>query len=353
VLRDGRRRLLRDAAAIRRRRDVGRLASGEITVFTAVPTIYHRLIAAWEAAPEGLRRVWSAGARRARLMMSGSAALPTAILTRWQEITGQLLLERYGLTEAGMVLSNPLDGERRPGHVGLPLPGVDVRLIDEQAAGGGWESGEVEVLALACSWSWRQPELTRAAFHDGWFRTGDVGVLDEGSYRLRASQRGHHQERRLQDLGVEIEDALRAHPAVADCWWSARLIHWGARARPSSSRRRRALTRGAAGLGKCTPLVAQGPEGPHVRARPPAQRDGESGQAADRSMVQIGARGLRWRSGGFAGGPRRLCREVRAASPRGPGLVSSPRTSSAHAGLLSSRRTSQFTSDFSFLDDRI
>ena len=57
-----------------------RLASGEITVFTAVPTIYHRLIAAWEAAPEGLRRVWSAGARRARLMMSGSAALPTAML---------------------------------------------------------------------------------------------------------------------------------------------------------------------------------------------------------------------------------------------------------------------------------
>jgi malonyl-CoA/methylmalonyl-CoA synthetase len=198
----------------------GRLASGEITVFTAVPTIYHRLIAAWEAAPEGLRRVWSAGARRARLMMSGSAALPTAMLERWQEITGQVLLERYGLTEAGMVLSNPLDGERRPGHVGLPLPGVDVRLIAEQgglAAAG--ESGEVEVRGPGVFLEyWRQPELTRAAFHDGWFRTGDVAVLDEGSYRLL----GRLSVDIIKSGGykisaLEIEDALRAHPAVADC----------------------------------------------------------------------------------------------------------------------------------------
>jgi len=197
-----------------------RLASGEITVFTAVPTIYHRLIAAWEAAPEGLRRVWSAGARRARLMMSGSAALPTAMLERWQEITGQVLLERYGLTEAGMVLSNPLDGERRPGHVGLPLPGVDVRLIAEQgglAAAG--ENGEVEVRGPGVFLEyWRQPELTRAAFHDGWFRTGDVAVLDEGSYRLL----GRLSVDIIKSGGykisaLEIEDALRAHPAVADC----------------------------------------------------------------------------------------------------------------------------------------
>ena len=111
-----------------------RLASGEITVFTAVPTIYHRLISSWESAPEGTRDAWSAGAREARLMMSGSAALPSAILTRWQEITGHVLLERYGLTEAGMVLSNPLEGERRPGHVGAPLPGVEVRWSTNTAA---------------------------------------------------------------------------------------------------------------------------------------------------------------------------------------------------------------------------
>lgn len=197
-----------------------RLASGEITVFTAVPTIYHRLIAGWEAAPEGLRRVWSAGARRARLMMSGSAALPTALLGRWQEITGQVLLERYGLTEAGMVLSNPLEGERRPAHVGLPLPGVEVRLIDEEGCvAKAGETGEVEVRGPGVFLEyWRQPDLTRAAFHDGWFRTGDVAVLDEGSYRLL----GRLSVDIIKSGGfkisaLEIEDALRAHPAVADC----------------------------------------------------------------------------------------------------------------------------------------
>ena len=95
-----------------------RLASGEITVFTAVPTIYSRLIAAWDAAPPEIRQARSAGARTARLMMSGSAALPVHVLERWRDITGHTLLERYGMTEIGMALSNPLEGERRPGFVG-------------------------------------------------------------------------------------------------------------------------------------------------------------------------------------------------------------------------------------------
>jgi malonyl-CoA/methylmalonyl-CoA synthetase len=90
-----------------------RLATGEITVFTAVPTMYHRLILAWEGAPVDVQLVWSGGARRARLMMSGSAALPVRTLARWREITGHTLLERYGMTEIGMALSNPLHGDRR------------------------------------------------------------------------------------------------------------------------------------------------------------------------------------------------------------------------------------------------
>src|SRR5262245_21007871 len=105
-----------------------RLASGEVTVFTAVPTMFHRLIASWEAASAELRRVRSEGARRLRLMMSGSAALPVRTLERWREITGHTLLERYGMTEIGMALANPIDGERRPGSVGQPLPDVEVRL---------------------------------------------------------------------------------------------------------------------------------------------------------------------------------------------------------------------------------
>jgi malonyl-CoA/methylmalonyl-CoA synthetase len=186
-----------------------RLASGEVTVFSAVPTIYYRLIAAWDAADAARRRAWSDGARRARLMMSGSAALPARTLQRWREITGHTLLERYGMTETGMILSNPLHGERRPGTVGTPLPGVEVRLLD----------GEVEVRGPGVfSEYWGRPEDTREAFRDGWFRTGDVAVLEDGAYRLlgRTStdiiKTGGYKVSAL-----EIEDAVREHPAVADC----------------------------------------------------------------------------------------------------------------------------------------
>jgi len=142
-----------------------RLASGEITVFSAVPTIYHRLIASYDAAPAAVQRVRRDGSRRVRLMMSGSAALPVRTLERWREITGHTLLERYGMTELGMVLSNPLHGERRPGSVGTPLPGVEVRLAD----------GELEVRGPGVFLEyWRRPQETRDAFHDGWFRTGDL-----------------------------------------------------------------------------------------------------------------------------------------------------------------------------------
>ena len=100
-----------------------RLSSGELTVFSAVPTIYHRLIRSWEAADATVQQVRSRGCHALRLMMSGSAALPRTVLDRWKDITGHVLLERYGMTEVGMALANPLHGERRPGFVGQPLPG--------------------------------------------------------------------------------------------------------------------------------------------------------------------------------------------------------------------------------------
>jgi malonyl-CoA/methylmalonyl-CoA synthetase len=119
-----------------------RLASGDVTVFTAVPTVYHRLIESWDQAPVETREARSAGAHRARVMMSGSAALPAPMLERWRAITGHTLLERYGMTEIGMALANPLHGERRPGHVGHPLPGVEVRLVDDDGNPAG-ETGEL------------------------------------------------------------------------------------------------------------------------------------------------------------------------------------------------------------------
>jgi malonyl-CoA/methylmalonyl-CoA synthetase len=197
-----------------------RLASGEITVFTAVPTMYHRLIGAWESADPQTQRTWSEGARRLRLMMSGSAALPVQTLARWREITGHTLLERYGMTEIGMALSNPLHGERRPGSVGAPLPGVDVRLVDE--AGGlvpEGTAGEIEVRGPGVfAEYWQRPEDTRTAFRDGWFRTGDMAVVERGAYRLLG--------RTAIDIiktggfkvsALEIEEVLRTHPAIAEC----------------------------------------------------------------------------------------------------------------------------------------
>src|SRR5207248_8336685 len=109
-----------------------RIADGDLTLFMAVPTIYRKLITAWEAAALERRRAWSAGCAPPgmRLMVSGSAALPVQRLERWREITGHVLLERYGMTEVGMPLANPLHGERRPGFVGTPLPGVEARHVD-------------------------------------------------------------------------------------------------------------------------------------------------------------------------------------------------------------------------------
>lgn len=197
-----------------------RLASGEITLFTAVPTIYRRLVQSWDAAPPAVQQHRTNGCRGLRLMMSGSAALPVATLERWREITGHTLLERYGMTELGMALSNPLHGERRPGHVGRPLPGVDARTVDEQGQEvTDGSPGELEVRGPNVFLEyWRRPDETRHAFRDGWFRTGDVAAVDDGVYRLlgRTSvdiiKTGGYKVSAL-----EIEEAAREHPSVSDC----------------------------------------------------------------------------------------------------------------------------------------
>jgi malonyl-CoA/methylmalonyl-CoA synthetase len=199
-----------------------RFASDEITVFTAVPTMYHQLIAAWDRAAPDTRRRWADGAARLRLAMSGSSALPVTLLKRWRAITGQTLLERYGMTEIGMALSNPLHGRRRPGHVGAPLPNVEVRLVDEDGtstAAVSGATGELEIRGPGVFLEyWRRPDETARAFRDGWFRTGDMACLDRGAYRIlgRTSvdiiKTGGYKVSAL-----EIEDVLRTHPSIAEC----------------------------------------------------------------------------------------------------------------------------------------
>jgi malonyl-CoA/methylmalonyl-CoA synthetase len=196
------------------------IASGKTTLFMAVPTIYAKLIAAWDAASPERRATLSRACARLRLMVSGSAALPVSTLQRWKDISGHTLLERYGMTEIGMALSNPLRGERVPGSVGTPLPRVEVQLVGENggpvAAG---TPGEIEVRGPSVfSEYWGKTEATRAAFRDGWFRTGDTAVVENGVYRILGRtnidilKTGGHKVSAL-----EIEEALREHPAIAEC----------------------------------------------------------------------------------------------------------------------------------------
>ncbi|MBW3660197.1 MAG: AMP-binding protein, partial [Gemmatimonadetes bacterium] len=145
-----------------------------VTLFMAVPTVYARLIAAWEDAGPSDRAVRSEATARQRVMISGSAPLPVPLLERWERIAGQRLLERYGMTEIGMALSNPLEGERRPGTVGFPLPGISVRLVDESGrpVEREGEPGEIEVAGPTVFREyWRRPAATGSAFRDGWFVT--------------------------------------------------------------------------------------------------------------------------------------------------------------------------------------
>jgi malonyl-CoA/methylmalonyl-CoA synthetase len=197
-----------------------KIAGGALTVFMAVPTIYLRLISVWETASTQRQLQLSQAAARMRLMVSGSAALPVSTLERWKEMTGHILLERYGMTEIGMALSNPLYGKRVPGSVGTPLPGVQVRLCGqngEPVAEG--VPGEIEVRGPSVfSEYWGKPEATQEAFRDGWFCTGDTATRENGVYRIlgRTSidilKTGGHKVSAL-----EIEEVLLQHPAITEC----------------------------------------------------------------------------------------------------------------------------------------
>ncbi len=197
-----------------------RLVAGRATLLMAVPTIYRRLIAAWEEAPAARRAAMSAAAAGLRLMVSGSAALPVEVLERWREIAGHVLLERYGMTEIGMALSNPLAGERVPGAVGRALPGIEVRLVDADGEPlGDGVAGEIEVRGPGVFKEYLgRPEATREVFRGGWFRTGDVAVTDDGVYRILGRQSVDIIKTGGEKVSaLEIEAVLRVHPSVTEC----------------------------------------------------------------------------------------------------------------------------------------
>ncbi|MDQ1492015.1 MAG: malonyl-CoA/methylmalonyl-CoA synthetase [Actinomycetota bacterium] len=189
----------------------------DATLFFGVPTMYARLADSPRLAELG----------RLRLCVSGSAPLPPAVFDRLAAGSGQRVLERYGMTETGMNVSNPYDGERRPGTVGFPLPGVELRLARARGTGGVAPTtaagaatvGEIELRGPnVFGGYWGRPEETAAAFTaDGWFRTGDIGQHDPDGYlRLVGRARELIITGGLNVYPREVEDVLREHPAVAD-----------------------------------------------------------------------------------------------------------------------------------------
>ncbi len=196
-------------------------SEGEVTVFMAVPTIYYKLIAHYNELPKDEKHALSVVLKKMRLMVSGSAALPISVMEQWQQISGHTLLERYGMTEMGMAISNPYAGERRPGHIGQPLTGVMVRLADENDDPiGDSTAGEIQVKGPnVFNEYWNRPQATADAFtQDGWFRTGDIAMLENGSYRIL----GRNSVDIIKSGGykisaLEIEEVLRSHPQVKDC----------------------------------------------------------------------------------------------------------------------------------------
>jgi malonyl-CoA/methylmalonyl-CoA synthetase len=192
--------------------------AGPGTMLFGVPTMYHRLAADCEADP-----ALAAGVGAARLLVSGSAALPATDHERITAATGRRVVERYGMTETLMNCGVRVSGERRPGVVGPPLPGVELRLVDDSgvpfAADDSESVGEIEVRGPNLFLGYlNRPDATEAALRDGWFRTGDMAVRDPDGYVRIVG-------RRATDLiksggykigAGEIENALLEHPGVAE-----------------------------------------------------------------------------------------------------------------------------------------
>ncbi|GFE18669.1 fatty-acyl-CoA synthase [Streptomyces glebosus] len=197
---------------------VARELAGEGTMLFGVPTMYHRL-----AAEAGQNPALAKALSRARLLVSGSAALPLTDHGRITAATGRRVIERYGMTETLMNTSVRADGPDAAGTVGVPLPGVYVRLVDE--AGQAIEAndaetvGEIQVRGPNLFVEYlNRPDATAAAFDGGWFRTGDMAVRDAaGHYRIVGRKATDLIKSGGYKIGAgEIENALLAHPGVAE-----------------------------------------------------------------------------------------------------------------------------------------
>lgn len=217
--------LLAGSSVLLRRRFVAEEVCADLeqyraTMFFGVPTMYNRLLAVADALSiaHDLRHV--------RLWVSGSAPLPSATFERFRERFGVEILERFGMTECGFVLATPYDGPRRAGSVGVPLPGISIRVIDPEAANRGavvdvpdGTEGELAIRGPNLfSGYWNQPEETRRALVEGYLRSGDVAVrAPDGMFRIAGRMSVDIiKTRGFKVSAVEIENCLQHHPQVQE-----------------------------------------------------------------------------------------------------------------------------------------
>jgi malonyl-CoA/methylmalonyl-CoA synthetase len=189
-------------------------ARPDATLFFGVPTMYVRLVEALDADPVG-----SAALSSLRLLVSGSAPLLPVVWAQVRDLIGQEVLERYGMTETIMNISNPYEGERRPGSVGLPLPGVEVRIMADGQEVAGGQMGEIYLRGPnVFRGYWNRPAATAEALGpDGWLRTGDVGQRSSDGY---ISIVGRAKELIISGgyniYPREVEEVLEEHPGVRE-----------------------------------------------------------------------------------------------------------------------------------------
>jgi malonyl-CoA/methylmalonyl-CoA synthetase len=193
---------------------------GKINLFMAVPTIYFKLIAHIESLPSDQAAALKEVMSKFRLMVSGSAALPVSVMEKWEKLSTHVLLERYGMTEIGMGISNPYLGERKAGYIGKALPGVQVRLCNEVDQEVQNEAGEIQIKGPTVFKAYfNKPEATSKAFtKDGWFKTGDIATVEDQYFKIL----GRDSVDIIKSGGykisaLEIEEVLRQYPGITDC----------------------------------------------------------------------------------------------------------------------------------------
>uniref|UniRef100_A0A023GNT5 Putative acyl-coa synthetase n=1 Tax=Amblyomma triste TaxID=251400 RepID=A0A023GNT5_AMBTT len=215
-----------------------------VSVFMAVPTMYVKLIEHYEqhlkhckeTAPEVVQETF---AKNIRFVISGSASLPQPIFEKFQDITGMTILERYGMTEVGVPLSNPLHGKRHPGCVGYPTAGVEVCIAEANKSQLGYKplvlsteeetkflegpenaSGELLIRGPnVFKYYWQRPEVTKDSFtQDGWFKTGDSAACIDGVFKiLGRTSADIIKTGGYKVSALDVERHLLAHPSIKEC----------------------------------------------------------------------------------------------------------------------------------------